>query len=77
MTAGDIARHFSLSKPTLTGHFAVLREANLIHGEKSGTSITYRLHLSVLEDALAILMDQLRIGTASKISATTRVEKNA
>ncbi|ODT06299.1 MAG: transcriptional regulator [Mesorhizobium sp. SCN 65-20] len=62
MTAGEIAGNFTLSKPTLTGHFAVLREAGLIHGEKSGTTITYSLHLSVLEDALALLMDQFRIG---------------
>ncbi len=62
MTAGEIAGHFTLSKPTLTGHFAVLREAGLIQGEKAGTSITYLLQLSVLEDALAVLMDQFRIG---------------
>lgn len=65
MTAGEIARHFPLSKPTMTGHFAVLREAGLIEGEKSGTSITYRLNLSVLEDALALLLDTFRIGAAA------------
>jgi DNA-binding MarR family transcriptional regulator len=27
MTAGDLAEHFSLAKSTLSGHFAVLREA--------------------------------------------------
>lgn len=71
MTAGEIASHFSLSKPTLTGHFAVLREAGLIQGEKSGTSITYSLQLSVLEDALALLMDQFRIGQPRTRPATT------
>ncbi|OHV84615.1 autorepressor SdpR family transcription factor [Rhizobium sp. LCM 4573] len=62
MSAGEIASHFSLAKPTLTGHFAVLREADLIHGEKAGTTITYSLHLSVLEDALRLLMDKFGIG---------------
>jgi ArsR family transcriptional regulator, repressor of sdpIR and other operons len=52
MTAGELADHFDLSKPTMSAHFAVLREADLIHGEKEGTTITYRLRLSVLEDAL-------------------------
>jgi ArsR family transcriptional regulator len=56
MTAGELAEHFALSKPTLSGHFAVLRQADLITAEKSGTSITYRLNLSVLEDALLLLM---------------------
>ena len=35
---------------------------NLFQVPKSGTTITYSLHLSVLEDALALLMDQFRIG---------------
>ena len=62
MTAGEIAGHFPLSKPTLSGHFAVLREAELIEAEKSGTVITYRLRLSVLEDALLAVADLVRIG---------------
>jgi DNA-binding transcriptional ArsR family regulator len=52
MNAGEIAAQFALSKPTLSGHFAVLREAGLIMPEKSGTTITYRLNISVLEEAL-------------------------
>jgi DNA-binding transcriptional ArsR family regulator len=52
MTAGDLADHFPVSKPTMSAHFAVLREANLIDAEKSGKTVTYRLNLSVLEDAL-------------------------
>lgn len=52
MSAGELADHFPLAKPTLSRHFAVLREADLIHGEKSGTTITYHLHLSVLEEAM-------------------------
>jgi DNA-binding transcriptional ArsR family regulator len=52
MTAGQIAAQFPLSKPTLSGHFAVLREADLIAAEKTAATITYRLNLSVLEEAL-------------------------
>jgi DNA-binding transcriptional ArsR family regulator len=52
MTAGELAEEFDLSKPTMSGHFAVLREAGLIYSERSGTTLTYRLKLSVLEDAL-------------------------
>ena len=36
----------------MSAHFAVLREADLIEGEKVGRVITYRLKLSVLEDAM-------------------------
>jgi DNA-binding transcriptional ArsR family regulator len=52
MTAGELADHFDLAKPTMSAHFAVLREADLIYAEKSGTTITYRIRTSVLEEAL-------------------------
>ena len=52
MTAGELADEFELSKPTMSAHFSVLREANLVDGQKKGTTITYRLKISVLEDAL-------------------------
>jgi len=52
MTAGELADHFDVSKPTMSAHFAVLQDADLIEAEKTGRSIVYRLKLSVLEDAL-------------------------
>lgn len=64
MSAGDLAAHFNLAKPTLSGHFAVLREAGLVEAQKQGTSLIYRLNVSVLEEALMALMEGLRIGAA-------------
>ena len=52
MTAGQLAEHFELSKPTMSAHFHVLREADLVDARKKGTTITYRLKISVLEEAL-------------------------
>ena len=52
MSAGELADHFPVSKPTMSAHFAVLQEAGLIESEKSGRTIVYRLVMSVLEDAL-------------------------
>ena len=52
MTAGELADHFPVSRPTMSAHFAVLREADLIESTKIGTTLTYQLKLSVLEDAL-------------------------
>ncbi len=57
MNAGELADHFKLAKPTLSGHFAVLRSAGLVQSEKFGAQIVYRLNLSVLEEALMALMD--------------------
>ena len=52
MSAGDIADRFDVSKPTMSAHFAVLKEADLVHAEKAGKSVLYHLKLSVLEEAL-------------------------
>jgi DNA-binding transcriptional ArsR family regulator len=65
MTAGQIAEHFHFAKPTLSAHFAVLREADLVDSEKVGTSITYSLKLSVLEDALLSFAETVGVGVRS------------
>lgn len=51
-SAGELARHFPVSKPTMSAHFAVLREAGLVQSEKHGKEVVYRLRMSVLEEAL-------------------------
>jgi DNA-binding transcriptional ArsR family regulator len=71
MTAGEIATQFDLAKPTLSGHFAILREADLIDSEKSGTTITYRLRLSVLEEAWLSFADQFGFGITRTAKETT------
>jgi DNA-binding transcriptional ArsR family regulator len=57
MTAGELARQFELSWPTMSGHFAVLREAGLVQADRSGSTITYRLNQTVLQEALMALFD--------------------
>lgn len=52
MSAGELANQFRVSKPTMSAHFAVLREAGLVTSEKHGKSVVYSLRMSVLEDAL-------------------------
>lgn len=65
MTAGELAEHFTLAKPTLSRHFAVLREADLIQGDKVGVTITYHLNVSVLEEALWALMGAFGINSGN------------
>ena len=52
MGAGELATEFDVSKPTMSAHFSVLKEANLVEATRDGKAIIYRLKLSVLEDAL-------------------------
>jgi DNA-binding transcriptional ArsR family regulator len=74
MTAGQIAEHFDCAKPTLSAHFAVLREADLVESEKVGTSISYCLKVSVLEDALLSFAETVGVGGRSgrKLKLATR-----
>lgn len=70
MTAGELSEHFAVSKPTMSAHFTVLREADLIDSHKQGTTITYRLKLSVLEEALLGFSQALGIGAAAPAHET-------
>ena len=65
MSAGELAGHFALSKPTLSGHFSVLKEAGLVDVQRQGTTLIYRLNTSVLEDALTALMDGFGFNTGA------------
>jgi ArsR family transcriptional regulator, arsenate/arsenite/antimonite-responsive transcriptional repressor len=53
MSAGELAEHFTIAKPTLSGHFTVLKAAGLVTTDRQGTTIIYRLNMSVMEEALA------------------------
>ncbi len=61
MTAGELASQFELSWPTMSGHFAVLREAGLIQADRIGSTIRYRLNVTVLQEALMALFDTFGI----------------
>ena len=69
MTAGDLADHFAVSKPTMSAHFAVLREADLVHTEKAGKLILYHLKLSVLEEALMGFANTFGLGAPAEAAA--------
>ncbi|MBQ7094578.1 MAG: winged helix-turn-helix transcriptional regulator [Clostridia bacterium] len=49
--AGDIAAHFKISKPSISHHLSVLREANLVYSRKEGQTIIYALNKTALRDA--------------------------
>ena len=55
-TAGDIAEQFHVTKPTISHHLDLLRQAELVTGRKQGLYITYSLSTTVLDDPLAWLL---------------------
>ena len=59
MTAGDLAQHFEMTKPSMSHHFSVLKDADLIRFRREGQSIWYSVNTTVLQDVLTWAMDLL------------------
>jgi DNA-binding transcriptional ArsR family regulator len=56
LSAGEIAEGFAVSKPTISHHLDLLRQAGLILSEKDGQFVIYSLNTSVLEECFAWLL---------------------
>lgn len=56
LNAGDIADRFNMSKPSISHHLDLLRQAGLVESVKQGQFITYSLNTTVLDDLLSWLM---------------------
>jgi DNA-binding transcriptional ArsR family regulator len=64
MTAGELTERVSsrVSKPSMSHHFAVLKEADLVTSRREGQQIYYALNTTVVEDVLAIIWGLLSDG---------------
>jgi DNA-binding transcriptional ArsR family regulator len=54
MTAGDLAEHFYMAKPSVSHHFNVLKQADLIVSRRDGQQIYYGLNTTVVQDLLTM-----------------------
>ncbi|WP_448519406.1 autorepressor SdpR family transcription factor [Rhodoflexus sp.] len=52
MTAGEIAEHFQISKPSISHHLDLLRQAELVSSEKKGQFVIYSLNMTVVDEIL-------------------------
>lgn len=57
MNAGEIANEFNMTKPSISNHLNILKQANLVDAEKVGQNVNYSLKTSVLEDVLKLISD--------------------
>ena len=57
MRAGGLAERFDMTKPTMSHHFAVLKEADLVTSRREGQTIWYGLNTTVLEDVVTWAID--------------------
>jgi DNA-binding transcriptional ArsR family regulator len=56
-TAGQLAAPFAISGPSMSHHFNVLKQADLISARREGQQIYYALNTTVFQDLLAALME--------------------
>ena len=57
LTAGEIARAFDITKGSLSYHFNILKEADLVRCERRAQEQVYSLNTTVLEDVATLLTD--------------------
>ena len=50
LTAGEIAEHFNISKPSISHHLDILKRAELISSIKKGQFLIYSINTTVLDD---------------------------
>lgn len=53
MTVGEIAGHFQMSKPSISQHLKILKQAELIQDEKKGQFIIYSLNTTMFQDIIS------------------------
>ncbi|WP_299457481.1 autorepressor SdpR family transcription factor [uncultured Microscilla sp.] len=56
LTAGEVADHFDMRKPSVSYHLDLLKQAELVVSVKKGQYVYYSLSTSVLEDIVTWLM---------------------
>lgn len=56
MTAGEIAEAFNISKPSISYHLDLLKQANLVLSEKQGQFVTYSLNTSVFDEVISWML---------------------
>jgi ArsR family transcriptional regulator, arsenate/arsenite/antimonite-responsive transcriptional repressor len=62
MSSGEIAGCFDISKPSISHHMSVLKNAELVVSAKEGQSIIYSLNTTVLQDMMKWFMDFTKRG---------------
>lgn len=53
LTAGELADHFDMTKPSISHHLNTLKAAGLVDAEREGQSIVYSLNTSVLQNLMS------------------------
>lgn len=56
LTAGEISEQFNISKPSISHHLDILKQANLVIPERKGQFISYSINVTVLDELMEWLI---------------------
>ena len=57
LSAGEIADAFHISKPSISHHLSLLKQANLVMDERQGQNIYYSLNTTVFQELLGFFLN--------------------
>ncbi len=61
LSAGEIAKAFSISAPSISHHLNILKAAHIVLAQRDGQSIVYMLNTTVMHDFVQALMEIFQI----------------
>ncbi len=56
LTAGEIADAFNITKPSISHHLDILRQADLVSSEKKGQFVLYSINTTMLDDLITFIL---------------------
>jgi CDP-glycerol glycerophosphotransferase (TagB/SpsB family) len=75
-SAGELAEHFTIAKPTLSGHFAVLKTADLVTTERQGTTIIQTWHACGAFKKVGYSLVDKSFGADEELTRRVRIHSN-
>ena len=57
LTAGEIADQFDMTKPSVSHHLAILKNAGLVDDERRGQNIVYSVNMTVFQELMKWFYD--------------------
>ncbi|ACL69036.1 autorepressor SdpR family transcription factor [Halothermothrix orenii] len=60
LTAGEIASEFDISKPSISHHLNILKNAGLVEARREGQQIYYSLKMTVFQEVVNEFMNLFR-----------------
>lgn len=75
LSAGDIADQFNITKPSISHHLSILKQANLVQDIRKGQNIYYSLNTTVFQELIGWFYEILDSGKAGSKTTADQEEK--